>query len=127
MIKLTLRTLPLTTNSLYAHTGTRRFMTKRGKENKEAMAWEARSQYRGRPLDGPICLKMAVWHADRRRHDLDNLCKALLDSLTGILWLDDNQIQTLILSKFYDKVRPRLEIEIYENGEVKGVEAAFGV
>lgn len=109
-MKLTFKTMPLTTNSLYAHTGRMRFMTKKGKENKEAIAWEARSQYRGVPMDGSISLKIDLCWADRRRHDLDNI-KVLLDALTGILWLDDSQITNLQITKRFERGRASVSLE----------------
>lgn len=36
---------------------------------------------------------------DRRRCDVDNLCKAVLDACNGIAWLDDNQIDELHATK----------------------------
>lgn len=111
-MKLTFLTMPLTTNSLYAHVGRNRFLTTSGKENKLNIAWEAREQYRGAPLESPLKVKVALWWGDRRRHDVDNI-KALLDSLTGILWVDDSQIQELSITKGVDKSSPRVEMELH--------------
>jgi Holliday junction resolvase RusA-like endonuclease len=47
------------------------------------------------------------------RPDLDNYSKAILDSLTGICWLDDSQIVSLSLRKLYSE-KPRIEIQIEE-------------
>lgn len=88
-------------------------MTTRGKENKEQMAWEARRQHRGVPIAGPVSLKIALWWPTRANRDLDNI-KLLLDALTGILWLDDSQIQKMEIEKGYDKENPRVEIEYRE-------------
>jgi Holliday junction resolvase RusA-like endonuclease len=43
------------------------------------------------------------------RQDVDNFCKAGLDSLNGIVWRDDSQVVELTVSKFYSS-RPRLEL-----------------
>lgn len=102
--------MPLTTNSLYAHTGRMRFMTQKGKDNKEAIAWEARSQYRGAPLEGSVGLKIDLCWADRRNHDIDNI-KVLLDALTGILWLDDGQITNLQVTKRFEKGKAGVTLE----------------
>lgn len=88
-----------------------RFMTSKGKENKEGIAWEARSQYRGEPMQGPVGLKIELYWGDMRKHDIDNI-KVLLDACTGILWQDDSQIISLKLSKAYDKEEPRVEMEV---------------
>lgn len=45
--------------------------------------------------------------------DIDNLCKATLDSFNGILWKDDSQIVDLNLHKYYSD-NPRIEIELEE-------------
>jgi len=103
--------MPLSTNHLYAHSGRMRFMTSKGKENKEAIQWEARTQYRGAPLQGSICLTVALYWGDKRKHDIDNI-KILLDSLTGIIYEDDSQITELNVTKAIDKINTRCEIKI---------------
>ena len=111
---LTLLTLPISTNSLYGQAGGRqRFLTERGRRNKEAMAWEARSQYRGRPLEGPVAAEITLYWPNRRNHDIDNI-KSLLDACTGILWKDDGQITDLHLMKSVDKEKPRVEMRVWE-------------
>ena len=110
--------MPLTTNSLYAHTGRYRFMTSKGKDNKEAIALEARQQYRGKPLVCLLKVKIALWWGDKRKRDIDNI-KVLLDALTSILWVDDSQIIKLEIAKGYDKENPRVEMEVTT---VKGVD-----
>lgn len=64
--------------------------------------------YQGPPLEGPICLDVEfvfartrnqIWKRKpmpRLRHwkkpDRDNLDKSLMDSLKGLLWIDDAQV-----------------------------------
>ena len=110
---MTLRflTLPVSTNALYAHTGRRRFMTDRGARNKQAIGWEARSQYRAKPLEGPLKVQIALYWPDKRKHDIDNI-KVLLDALTGIVWEDDSQIVDLHLTKSIDTKQPRVEMTL---------------
>jgi len=45
----------------------------------------------------------------QKKPDLDNICKAILDSLNGIAYKDDSQVVELIMSKHYAE-RPRVEI-----------------
>ena len=106
--------MPLGTNNLYAHLGRRRFLTPRARANKEAIAWEARSQYRGEPLEGSLEVSVALYWPDRRKHDVDNI-KVLLDSLTGIVWQDDSQITDLRITKSYDKQNPHVEMTVVHN------------
>jgi crossover junction endodeoxyribonuclease RusA len=108
---LTLLTLPVSTNQLYRSVNGRTILSARGRANKEAIGWEARQQYRGEPLTGPLTVSVALYWPTRAYHDVDNI-KALLDACTGILWLDDGQIGDLRITKAYDKDNPRLEIGI---------------
>ena len=110
---MTLRfeTLPLSTNNLYAHVGRRRFLTERARRNKDTIAWEARSQYRGKPLAGPLAVRIDLYWPDRRKHDVDNV-KGLLDALTGIVWEDDGQILDLRITKAYSKSNPGVLMQI---------------
>jgi crossover junction endodeoxyribonuclease RusA len=67
-----------------------------------------------RPLDGPVELVVDVFPPDRRRRDLDNLQKALLDALAhGGAYHDDSQIARLTIQRRHvvptGKVRVRLE------------------
>lgn len=112
---LTFETLPLGTNNLYAHVGRQRFLTPKARANKEALAWEARSQFRGKPLSGPLAVEVQLFWPDRRKHDIDNI-KVLLDSLTGIVWEDDGQIVDAHLIKEFDRERPRVELRVWELG-----------
>jgi Holliday junction resolvase RusA-like endonuclease len=54
-----------------------------------------------RPLfgSGSIDLSLDFYLPDRRRVDLDNLSKAVLDALNGYLWADDRQIVRMVLTK----------------------------
>lgn len=49
-----------------------------------------------RPIDGPVSLRVEVFPPDRRRRDLDNVLKALLDALTFAgVWTDDSLVADL--------------------------------
>lgn len=111
-MKITLDTLPLSTNQLYANGGYgRRILSPKGRVNKEAMAWEAMAQRRGEPLTGPIAVHVFLWWPDRRGRDVDNI-KALLDAMNGVLWVDDKQIVFLLVEKGVDAARPRCELDV---------------
>lgn len=48
-----------------------------------------------------------------KKPDLDNIAKAILDSLNGIAYKDDSQIVSMVVSKKYSN-RPRVEITLKE-------------
>lgn len=49
-----------------------------------------------RPLDGDLVVVVNLYPPDRRRRDIDNPIKALLDAMTHAgIWHDDSQIKKL--------------------------------
>lgn len=111
MTSFTLHTLPVSTNALYRG---RRFLTRKGKDNKEAIGLEATLAWRpNKPLEGKICATARLFFKDGRMLDIENL-KALWDSLSGIVYLDDKQIFELHLYKAIDRENPRVEISVTE-------------
>ena len=104
---------PISTNSIYRRHGNIIYMSKSGKDLKTSYQWEAKSQWK-KPVTecNDIRVDIALYFKDNRIRDIDNYCKILLDSLTGIVWKDDKQIQSMRVSKYIDKNNPRIEIYI---------------
>jgi Holliday junction resolvase RusA-like endonuclease len=50
-------------------------MTAEGKALKEQYQWEARSQWKGKPLEGDIEVSITLYFGTKRRADLDNFNK----------------------------------------------------
>lgn len=44
-----------------------------------------------------------------KKPDADNVAKAICDALNGIAWIDDSQVVTLAVEKFYSQ-NPRVEV-----------------
>lgn len=112
---MTLRfsTLPLSTNALYRAVGGRSILSAKGRAYKEEIAWEARRQYRGKPMTGELCVEVQIFWPDRRRHDIDNGLKALFDSLTGIIYEDDSQISDAHVIRFLASKTPGVEMRVW--------------
>lgn len=85
-------------------------MSKTGKDRKEQYQWEAKSQWKEEPTDGEVSLDIILFFDDQRRHDIDNYNKIVLDSLSGIVFEDDNQITDIFIQKDFDKENPRIEV-----------------
>lgn len=89
--------------------------------SKRFSAWEAtavpelQKQFKGLKITGyPISITMVSYNGDLRRHDLDNQCSSILDTLVkaGIIE-DDNQkfVDTITLQYGgLDRENPRCEI-----------------
>jgi Holliday junction resolvase RusA-like endonuclease len=88
------------------------YMTAEGKTLKEVYQWEAKSQWKGKPLQGEISVSITFYFGTKRRADLDNFNKLALDALTGIAYAADSQISELSIRRAYDKHRPRIELGI---------------
>ncbi len=88
------------------------YMTTKGKSIKEDLGWQAKQQWKGKPLDGDVSIAIDLYFGTKRRCDWDNFHKLSMDALTGIVWEDDSQIQMAIVNKHYDKENPRIEIDI---------------
>ncbi|MDQ0316386.1 RusA family crossover junction endodeoxyribonuclease [Amorphus orientalis] len=88
------------------------YMTAAGKALKEDYQWQARSQWSGPPLAGPLCVEVTLFFGTRRKADIDNFNKLWADALTGIAYEDDSQIERLTIVKGYDKARPRVEVAL---------------
>src|ERR1700755_47654 len=113
-MKLVLSGEPKSTQHIYRNTCrggfSTTYMTPEGKALKEAYQWEAKSQWKGKPLEGDIAVSIVVYFGTKRRADLDNFNKLSLDALTGIAYLDDSQISKLTIVRAYDKTYPRIEV-----------------
>jgi len=91
-----------------------RYMTAKGKALKEQYQWEAKSQWKGKPTDKDVEVLVELYFKNKRKHDIDNFNKILLDSLTGIVFEDDSQIKRVSIEKFIDIKEPRIELFIEE-------------
>jgi Holliday junction resolvase RusA-like endonuclease len=90
-------------------------MTARGKKLKEDYQWQIKSKWKGKKLiKGDVGIEVKLFFGTKRKQDIDNFSKILLDAFTGIVWEDDNQIQCMLVEKDYSKKEPRVEVEVYE-------------
>lgn len=64
------------------------------------------------PMDAWYRVELWVRFPDRRRRDVDNVAKAVLDSANGVLWDDDLQVSELVVRRSVDRERPRVEVVV---------------
>ena len=64
-----------------------------------------------KPISGPVAVFVDVYRP-RKRGDLDNLLKAVLDALNGVAYVDDDQVQQLHAIRYDDKRAPRVEVGV---------------
>lgn len=121
MSKITLLGEPRTTNHFWknsCHRGfSRVYISADGKALKESYQYQAKSQWKKKSSDANFEIFIDLYFGTKRKCDIDNYGKILLDSLTGIIWDDDSQIQKMTVQKHYDKGNARIEIDIYQISE----------
>ncbi|WP_444957583.1 RusA family crossover junction endodeoxyribonuclease [Microbulbifer sp. ZKSA002] len=91
---------PPSVNNYYGRTRTGSvFIKKPGKEFR-ATVQAALAPYNLQPLQGKLRVWIEVFLPDRRKRDIDNINKALLDALTAAgIWVDDDLVTDLRLVK----------------------------
>jgi len=99
MIRIKLKDTPPSTQTIYRYNGPRMYMTKEGVDCKTTYQWEMKSQYKGKPLTRPISVVLELYFTDKRKRDVDNFNKLVLDAGSGLLWQDDSQIHELVIRK----------------------------
>lgn len=116
MTKLILAGEPKSTQHVYKMTCRGKFatmyMSKEGKSIKEDYQWQIKNQYKGKPMEGELSIVVDFYFGTKRKCDIDNFSKLLFDSMNGMVWLDDSQIEQAFFTKYYDKDYPRIEIQI---------------
>jgi len=86
---------------------------------RKTIGWTAKAAMRTQPLTGPLVVYLHFTlpgdasKPATRPPDLDKLARAVLDALTGIVWVDDAQVAQLVAVKVYGPT-PRVTIDVSE-------------
>lgn len=65
------------------------------------------------PYEREVDIAIEFYLPDRRKRDLDNLSKNVLDAMNGIVYMDDRQVVNLLLSKYIDANSPRAVVRVF--------------
>lgn len=79
---------------------------------KEDYQWQAKTQWKGGLISTDLEIHIRIYFGTKRKADWDNFHKLSMDALTGIVWEDDSLITVAHVSKHYDRLNPRIEIDI---------------
>jgi crossover junction endodeoxyribonuclease RusA len=113
---------PPSNNIYYRHARGRNFISKKGKVYKESARWQLQNQMMIRKYnitDKPLTVQIIAFLNSCKRRDIDNITKAVFDSMQGVVFENDNQIQRLyIAKKFIKKGDDRLLIRVKELNNV---------
>lgn len=114
MIELSLP-YPPSVNHLYATVRGRRVLSKKGREYKSSIAELVALQKHAPELKGDIGVMIDLYPPDRRRRDIDNPVKPLLDALTKSgIWSDDSQVKLLSVQMGPKRQPASCVVNIYE-------------
>ena len=118
MIELTLP-WPPTVNTYWRMYQNRMIISEAGRKYRTAVAEQVLLQARGKMTMGPVKVTIEAWRPDNRRRDLDNLLKAVLDSLghAGI-YIDDSLIVDLRIY-WAKEIAGMLKVKVEEINEQK--------
>jgi crossover junction endodeoxyribonuclease RusA len=101
---------PPTANTYWRNVNGRMVTSAAARAYKEEVGWTIKTKVKD-PLPGDVYVKVKIFRP-RKIGDLDNSLKILLDSLKGLIYLDDDQIVEIRASRFDDKTNPRAEITV---------------
>lgn len=92
---------PPTVNHYYTVARNRKILSKQGRAYKQEAAWLIASERHYTVQKGRICLTIHAHPPDKRKRDLDNILKPILDSLTEAgVFEDDSQVDDLRITRF---------------------------
>lgn len=89
---------PPSANRYWRHWRGRMVVSQAARAYKAAAATQAWSDGLRMIPDGPVSVTAVLHPPDRRRRDLDNCLKVLLDALEGVGYADDHQVRELMAS-----------------------------
>ena len=79
----------------------------------ERVACAAKEKLAGRAMiAGDLSVQLRFYMPTRRRTDVDNLSKGVLDAIKGILFADDAQVVDLHVTKYVDRKQPRVYVAV---------------
>ena len=107
---------PPTVNTYYTVARGRKILSSRGRHYKDTAHWLVKTQSNGAPLKGPISVFVRAYPPDKRKRDIDNILKPVLDVLTTAgIYKDDSQVADLRIQKFEPSKPGRVEIMVSSN------------
>lgn len=106
---------PPTVNTYWRRRGARYFIAKPGVAFRKRVGEIAMTKGIGQPLTGPVLVRLQGNPPDRRKRDLDNILKAVFDSLRHAgVYVDDAQVSRIEAEKLDPMKGGRLVVMVEE-------------
>lgn len=110
---------PPTVNNYYVKTKRGVFISMKGKAFRAQVAEAVIEQLPSAYIDDKMLIEVVLYPPDKRRRDVDNYMKALLDSLTECgLWEDDSLVDQLFIYRGEVHKKGMVFLRITEGGPI---------
>jgi len=103
---------PPTVNTYWRQFQGRVLISKQGREYRKVVADQVMLQRAAKHLDHAVRVEIKAFRPDRRRRDLDNLLKALLDSMTHAGVMDDDALIEDLRIYWADEIGGMVKVKI---------------
>lgn len=105
---------PPSINHYWRHVGNRTLISREGRDYRERV-FRTLARRNIPTLEGRLAVAMNAWPPDRRRRDLDNLPKAVLDACQhASLYADDSQVDLLLIKRCEPRSNAVMDLQIQE-------------
>jgi crossover junction endodeoxyribonuclease RusA len=111
MIELTLP-WPPTVNTYWRNFNGRTIISAKGREYRKAVADQVLIQRAAKHIDYAMKVTIAAYRPDRRRRDLDNLLKALLDGMANAGVMQDDAVIADLRIYWADEIGGMVKVTI---------------
>jgi crossover junction endodeoxyribonuclease RusA len=110
---------PPTVNTYYRTFRGRMLISKKGREYKKIVEAEClRQRVHGKRLACRLFVEVFAYPPDKRKRDLDNMLKPLLDSLAGAgVFVNDSQIDDLRIVRGHQDKPGKVVVNIWRKGD----------
>lgn len=103
---------PPSINHYWRHTKYGHYISQEGKNYRTVVHYACLTHHKRFTADDRLCVHIDAYPPDRRRRDIDNLIKSLLDALQHAhVYPDDNQIDKLSIER-HDSLEGRVEVQL---------------
>jgi crossover junction endodeoxyribonuclease RusA len=110
---------PPTVNNYYVKTKRGVFISQKGRKYRDEVLKAVLEQAGGDTIDSNMLVEVILFPPDKRKRDVDNYNKALLDALTQAeLWEDDSLIDQLFNYRGVTKKGGQVYIRITDAGPI---------
>jgi crossover junction endodeoxyribonuclease RusA len=112
---ITINIIPISYYQYLSQNKFRKYITPKGRDYKRRIEEKLSEMMMDKEIiNGNIRVTLQFFFNNKRKNDIDNYAKPILDFMSDIVYVDDRQIIELNLKKFYDKENPRIVIKVEE-------------